>query len=476
VNPSRPHPSAPAPAMVRSSMTHDAVILIPGIMGSELVDTTTGRILWGLADLSWYVQAWAGGGSLVDLAVRPEERDGTIGRVKATRLLQVAAFAPVLRGIEPYSELARAIRTVLPHPAALCEFAYDWRLPVEHNAGLLAVAAEQHLTAWRRHPQGSATARLVLVAHSMGGLLATYFTDVIGGTTADDVRATVTLGTPFHGAVKAAYILNRGRGAPVPLPHRRLRRLGSTLPALHDLLPTYACLDEGRAARRLTVSDVVALGGDEDLARQSARLHDALHSADRREVQAVVGVDQPTMQSLTLHDGVMAEKYYTCENGPDGLQREDRMGDSTVYRDAATGGSRSPHHLPQGHSALAKTEEAASHVCAILTRRPEGPPMGASWFGVDLPDLTVAGVPAVVTVTHGVQTPTDVTGTVYDVESGIPIAPVEFGWRDGAIAASIVLPCPGIYRVDTKAGAASAVSQMLMTIHPDDADLDEADT
>ncbi|WP_327003458.1 hypothetical protein OHA72_51705 [Dactylosporangium sp. NBC_01737] len=35
---------------VTSSVGRDAVIVLPGIMGSELVDAGTGRVLWGLAD------------------------------------------------------------------------------------------------------------------------------------------------------------------------------------------------------------------------------------------------------------------------------------------------------------------------------------------------------------------------------------------------------------------------------------------
>src|SRR5712691_7249259 len=107
----------------------DAVVVVPGIMGSELIDETSGRLLWGLADPRWYVSAWTSGASLDALRLTEDERAGRYGRVRATRLLRFPAFAPLLAGFEPYSRLLKAIRAVAPHPDAVAEFAYDWRLP-----------------------------------------------------------------------------------------------------------------------------------------------------------------------------------------------------------------------------------------------------------------------------------------------------------------------------------------------------------
>jgi hypothetical protein len=461
---------------VEQSMTRDAVIVLPGIMGTELVESATGRVLWGLADPRWYAGAWTTGGALRELAVTGAERDGQVGRIRPGRLLRVPAFAPVLRGIEPYTNLSAAVRRVLPDPAALLEFGYDWRLPVAHNAGELALAAQAHLDRWRSHPQGSRDARLVLIAHSMGGLIASYFTWVLGGDTAAAVRSVITLGTPFHGAVKAAYILSTGRGAPVPLPRRRLRRLAGTLPGLHDLLPAYRCVDEGTHARALTPGDVARLGGDPDLAEQSRRLHKSLHAALRSDnLRALVGVDQPTMQSMVLRDGVVDEQYYICEAGPDGaLRRENRLGDSTVYRDAAVGDCAQPSYLPQAHGAVAKSEEAVSFVCAVLTERPQGPPLGVSHLGLELPDVLPVGRPGQVAAL-AVDNPLHVSGQVFDATDNRPVAALRFGWREGAVAAPLLLAAPGVYRVKVKSGSSSAVEQLVMAVDGDAEGKDEPD-
>ena len=189
---------------------------------STLVEADSGDTLWGLDQAGSWVSAWTTGSTLKRLAVTGDERAGVVGRVRPVGLLRFPAFAPILQGFEPYTDLVAGIGRVVADRDAVCEFAYDWRLSVEHNAGELAKTVDWHLRRWRAHPKGSAEAKVVLVAHSMGGLIAHYYTNVLGG--AGDVSTTVTLGTPYHGAVKAAHILACGRGGPVPLPHRRLPR------------------------------------------------------------------------------------------------------------------------------------------------------------------------------------------------------------------------------------------------------------
>ena len=333
----------------------DAVIVLPGIMGSELVERETDTVLWGLSPKG-YVDLWTSGSIWERLKVTQSEREGKLGRICATRLLQAPAFAPILRGVEPYSRLVTAIRSIANDRDAVLEFPYDWRLSVKHNAGELAKAADQHLTMWHAHRKGSPDAKLVLVAHSMGGLVARFFTGQMGGHAM--VRQTITIGTPFWGAVKAVFLLDQGRGSPVPLPRQRLRRLAKTLPGIHDLLPSYRCVEENGTTRTLTPADVQRLGGDIDLARASAELHDALGRLDPINLRTLVGVEQPTMQSLRLRDGIAEPQFFTKED--DGSI--DWRGDGTVYCQVAAGGVEPVSSLPQSHGALARSPEAIATV------------------------------------------------------------------------------------------------------------------
>ena len=154
---------------------HDAVLVLPGIMGTELVESGTGDVLWGLS-VRKYVDLWTGGAPWQKLLVTEDEWAGIVGRVTPTRLLRAPAFAPLLLLARNLTlALMVGIRRIMPHPDAVLEFPYDWRLPVAFNAGKLAVTAERHLKTWRAHPNGRRDAKLVIVAHSLGGPDRTIF-------------------------------------------------------------------------------------------------------------------------------------------------------------------------------------------------------------------------------------------------------------------------------------------------------------
>jgi hypothetical protein len=444
-------------------------------MGSTLTDTATLKTLWGVDNAGWYADAWLTGNSLELLQVTDEERAGRVGRIAATGLLRAAAFAPGLHGLEPYTELTRDLSRILAHGDALREFPYDWRLSVEHNARELSKVADHHLSRWRAHEKGSAEARLILVAHSMGGLIARYFTHVLGG--ASEVATTLTLGTPYYGAVKAAYIFNYGRGAPVPLPKRRLRRMARTMPGLHDLLPFYRCVDDGTTARYLTPQDAGALGANPELAAESKSRHDKIMSGTPGPLRILVGTDQPTMQSMRLADGVLTELYETCTTSPDGTitGRENLAGDSTVFRRAAAAFDLASASLPQAHGSLAKTPEAISHVRDVLLNATAGPPLGVTELGVDVPDIVSLDQPLEVRVT-GADAPAALC-RIFDAATDQQIAvPPLLAQRESdgdALTATALVDTPGIYRVEVKAGGASPVVQYTMVTGPDEVDLTE---
>ncbi|MFZ0157776.1 MAG: hypothetical protein WAL50_01995 [Kineosporiaceae bacterium] len=449
-------------------------------MGSALIEGATGKTLWGFDNAGWYASAWTTGGSLDALRVTDDERQGDVGRVRPAGLLRFSSYAPLLRGFEPYTDLAGSLRAALPDPTALLEFAYDWRLSVEHNAKQHAVAADQHLAAWRHHPKGSSDARLVLVGHSMGGLVARYFTHVLGG--ASDVAVTVTLGTPYYGAVKAAVILNQGRGTPVPLPKRRLRRLAATMPGLHDLLPFYRCVDEGQTARLLAADDVATLGGDPGLAAESIARHAQLLDGEAGVLRLLVGTDQPTMQSLSLDAGKVTALQHAVRTDADGivLAREDLRGDETVFRRAAAAFGLSPATLPQSHGSIAKTPEAISHVLDVLRNDTLGPPLGATELGVDVPDMVSAAEPLVVRVDG--PDARSATCLVHDASTGRLVATPRLrrsrqdGEAEDLRVARVDLTEPGTYKIEVKAGGSSAVVQHTMVVAPGDLQLDEDDT
>jgi Lecithin:cholesterol acyltransferase len=468
---------------VSPQVSQDAVVVIPGIMGSTLKDTSTGAVLWGLHP-SGYVDAWTRGHTLNALCLSDEERQGRYGRITATGLLRFPGWAPVLAGVEPYTDLVNGIHAVVADPAAVLEFAYDWRLPVEYNAALLATAANRHLAEWRtddrhkrargRRPDGR-PAQLVLVAHSMGGLLVRAMAGLSGAM--DDVRTVVTLGTPFMGAANAALILNSGLGAPVPLPRRRLRRLAATLPGVHDLLPTYRCIDTGDDVLRLSPSEVNRLGGNEQLARDAAGMHARTEGNHLPDHRLVIGEAQPTIQTLQIHNGLATGLAHTFEVHTDGellrdedgiLLRHPATGDGTVPARSATTTAadrvRQPQPLPQQHGALAKTDEAITAVRAAVLDITYGGRLGDGEVGITVPDLVRPGVSWQVRV-EGVDRHA-ATCTLYDIAEDRPIDTPPLHYRDGHVQATVTVPAPGLYRVQLEGASTSPVTQLVLAVDP----------
>jgi hypothetical protein len=374
----------------------------------------------------------------------------------------------MVKGVEPYTRLLDSIREVTVHKDAVKEFPYDWRLPVAHNAAVLAEAAQRHLEAWRRHPAqiaaqrrdpNASEAQLVIVAHSMGGLLARGMMLIPGAR--DIVRATVTLGTPFYGAVKAAVILNSGRGAPVPLPHSRLRDLAVNLPGIYDLLPVYRCVDLQTEARRLTPADIADLGGNQELAKEAARAYRQVADVVLPGHVQVVGAHQPTLQSLTLADGIATGHTYTCRPESNGIKRVDQAGDGTVARDSAQVGLASVTPLAQSHGALAKTNESVLVVTDLLTHQLTGPWLGATELGLSVPDL-VAASSSFDIIVSGIDHPRDASCRIIDVATERQISAPQLAFADGRIIARANTDAPGLCRVEIIGGGTSPVSQLVL--------------
>lgn len=456
-----------------AELTEDAVVVVPGIMGSALRDRDSGELIWGLRP-GWYARAWrTGGPGMWPLAVSEDDLAGRVSGVEAVGLLKFAAFAPILAGLEPYSSLVREITKVVRHPSAVLEFAYDWRLPVAHNAALLAIAIQDHLWQWRKwsdRPQ----AQVVLVAHSMGGLLCRAMAGIGGAL--DGVRTVITLGTPFDGAAKVAVILNAGRGAPLPLPAQKLRQVAVTMPGVHELLPSYRCLDDGLTVWALTPADVRRFGGNEALARDVFNQRAQQASLRLPHHRVLIGVAQPTPCTLTMDAGVVTAHDYTFRPEGDDLRRHPSgiperfagRGDGTVPRNSALPYAGEPMPLAQQHATLASSDEACQFVRDILVHgeADAGPRLGLEdGVGLAAPDVVPPNTERFATLT-GIE-PHHACCTITEADTGQLIDHPQPHRRDGRTQVAIVLPAPGLYRIRIDGGP-SPVSQLIMADDPDE--------
>ena len=273
-------------------------------------------------------------------------------------------------------------------------FPYDWRLSCEVNAKILADRVWPML---ERKRLADPEAKLVFVCHSMGGLIAQYFTDALGG--APETLEVITLGTPFRGSVKTLGVMSRGWPPSLPVLRRRFRSLALTLPSVYELLPSYrAIIDSGRL-RTMTRGDLPE-DADDHLFSRARGLMDPVEDTTARHYgrTVIVGSAQPTPQFADI--GATGVRILSQWAGPGGPR--DERGDGTVPRQSVTPpewpDDRHAIPLPQTHIGLPGSSAVYRILANALTATPRAE-QGEyrAKLAIDVPDLVPGGTPLTVT-------------------------------------------------------------------------------
>ena len=460
-------------------MSDDIFVLLPGILGSVL--EKDGRDVFGLTASAGLRALFTGGHSVTDLAVdlhappgqRPD--DGVTARCVAAD----AHLIPGLWKIDGYSKLGthvtKRLKTVPGE--SYFELAYDWRLDNRVAAGDLRDAIGGWLSTRR---QSKPDAKVVLIAHSMGGLVARYYLEVLGGW--KDTRALVTFGTPYRGSMNALDFLVNGFRKAFGLVD--LTDLVRSLPSVYQLLPIYRCVDVGTGDRSYLTDVARTIPGlDADAVTAARAFHKEIEDAvvaNRKlygylengyRMHGVVGIEHPTTESAVLGSGGLT--MLGAELG------SNHGGDGTVPRVSA-----SPMEAQNDSTAMfAGTRHASlQNTDAVLTQLQgwleqvdltdfrAGAPVRLS---VELDDVYRVGEPVAVTVT-----PNEATAEIRyklqqlvdpgakESEQLVPPVTGSVSAIDGANELEIAAPGPGLYRLTLSGGTEVEPVSDLLVVAP----------
>jgi hypothetical protein len=247
---------------------------------------------------------------------------------------------PGLWTIDGYGKIAARLQETLDLTPGqnYFDFAYDWRRDNRVAARALARATHDWLSAWRAS-SGNADAKLILVGHSMGGLVCRYFLECLDGW--KDTRLLVTFGTPYRGSANALGFLANGMAKKLlGLTVADLSPLLRSFTSVYQLLPIYPCYDGGDG----TLARVAEADGVPNVDR--ARAADAL--AFHREIEAAVDGHLKDQAYLDAHYEILPIVGTFQPTNHSGVRRGDAVemlrtiggtdpdGDSTVPLPSAT--------------------------------------------------------------------------------------------------------------------------------------------
>jgi Lecithin:cholesterol acyltransferase len=466
-------------------MANDVFVLIPGILGTVL--KKDGRDVFGLTAAAAFSGLFSGGASVRGLQLAeppwppaqpgdeepkpvPDLGDG----ITPDRLAADAHLFPGLWKIDGYTKIAGYLkqRFALVPGESFFEFPYDWRRDNRVAAHRLAVSARGWLDQRRK---SFPDAQLVLICHSMGGLLARYYLEVLGGWR--DTRKLITFGTPYRGSLNAVDFVANGIRKAFGLVD--LSDLMCSFTSVHQLLPIYPCLDTGaekltrledipNALPRLTPEQLAAARGfHREIEEAVARHHDdAAYRSQGYRVKPVIGIEQPTYQSAIVRaDGLKMLRTY---NGAD------RGGDGTVPRVAA-----SPQEALSDDEAMFSSDKHASlqNADAVQTQvrgwlndldLGEFLDRAPATVAVDAAEVYEAGQPIHMTLTPSAamaELAVSLTWVGGPEPPAAPTPPVTVPFPDAAVDIELPPAGPGVYRLQVSGQAIETISDLL-TVAP----------
>jgi pimeloyl-ACP methyl ester carboxylesterase len=318
----------------------DLVVILPGILGSVLQKDN--KDLWAVSTGVIGSLLLNKNKFLNDLKLQQDDPDTEdLGDgIKAVRLIEDVSIIPGLVKVDGYTRTTRMITENFSQvtqgniyldpddrPANFYHFPYDWRRDNRATAKILKRLLDKRLKCWRTHT-GNPNAKVILLAHSMGGLVSRYYLEVLGGW--PDCKALFTFGTPYRGSLNAVDFLANG----YKQAFLDLTEVMRSLTAVYQLMPRYKALKIGNDFYRIAESPVNLPNIDRARALDALKFHNEIDDAADINWQnmvyrnscvtcPIVGIVQPTKQLAELIDGVIT----TSDILPTWLANRPNLGD-----------------------------------------------------------------------------------------------------------------------------------------------------
>lgn len=296
-------------------LMRDMVIILPGITGSVL--QKDGRDLWAPSRQAAWSILTSGGDVIQQLKLAGDDpnADNLGDGIVASAIVEDAHLVPGLIKIDGYTTLGDRIQQefdVIPgninddRPANFFKFPYDWRRDNRVAARQLKKFIDERLDQWRKDNDDK-NAKVILLAHSMGGLVSRYYTEVLGGW--KDCRALVTFGTPHRGSPNALNFLVNGYKKLI----FDLTDVMRSFTSIYQLLPIYELVESAGQYHRIAETDNIP-NVDRLKAENALVFHREIEAAvnenlknieyrDNYKIIPVVGTRQKTFQSAVLAGG-----------------------------------------------------------------------------------------------------------------------------------------------------------------------------
>lgn len=388
------------------------VVVIPGIGGSVL-ETVSGSPIWG--------QGLSG---LVKPLIEPARLSLAENKTLRPTCLLPSTHVLPWKAVPGYDDLVRQLintfrladgdvdiaRDGPPRKpgASVVLFPYDFRLGVAVAAGRLRHEVDQRLAELAAQERRK---RVIVVAHSMGGLIARFWLGPLGGARYCDVL--VTLGTPHRGAPKALdWLLNGVRVGPGPvgaLTSRLLRDATAVLqewPSTYELLPRYQAVRDEASGSLCYPHELAAT---EDWFRKRAHEAFGIHRRIEDEWPAPDSPDRPDVLALFARGHATPSRTVCTGGGQVRVSKADAewqpnfgwRGDGTVpaisaYPIELSDTPLARRAVPERHGPMATTAaavEAVREYEAESTASLRGDAPESPWLGLDVDDVVAAGEP-----------------------------------------------------------------------------------